>query len=191
MVEEGSIKADLTETQGLELVLGVGERCTVTSAIQRPGSGHLRGSDSGETSIIVSKARKGSWSRAVGLRSSFPLSSSLTVDCLTTPRLFPLSAPAAHAQQPLSLSISINRVRAGRKQSADDDERCLSNQKPDATDLAVTYIWRARPLSTRITFRKCISQLLLMCILYNCKIIKYSLKTFLRSMQQKTKHHHF
>lgn len=53
VVEEGSIKAALTETQGLELVLGVGERCTVTSAIQRPGSGHLRGSDSGETSIIV------------------------------------------------------------------------------------------------------------------------------------------
>lgn len=43
----------LTETQGLELVLGVGERCTVTSAIQQPGSGHLRESDSGETSIVV------------------------------------------------------------------------------------------------------------------------------------------
>lgn len=55
--EEGSIKAALTETQGLELVLGVGERCTVTSAIQRPGSGHLRGSDSGETSIIVLRGR--------------------------------------------------------------------------------------------------------------------------------------
>lgn len=53
VVEEGLIKAALTETQGLELVLGVGERCTVTSAIQRPGSGHLRGSDSGEMSIIV------------------------------------------------------------------------------------------------------------------------------------------
>lgn len=35
------MKAALTETQGLELVLGVGERCTVTNAIQRPGSGHL------------------------------------------------------------------------------------------------------------------------------------------------------
>lgn len=46
-------KAALTETQGLELVLGVGERCTVTRAIQRPGSGHLRGTDGGETSIIV------------------------------------------------------------------------------------------------------------------------------------------
>lgn len=56
--EEDSIKAALTETQGLELVLGVGERCTVTSAIQRPGSGHLRGSDSGETSIIVLSGRK-------------------------------------------------------------------------------------------------------------------------------------
>lgn len=43
----------LTETQGLELVLGVGERCTVTSAIQQPGSGHLRGSDRGQTSIAV------------------------------------------------------------------------------------------------------------------------------------------
>lgn len=50
---EESIKVALTETQGLELVLGVGERCTVTSAIQQPGSGHLRGSDSGETSIAV------------------------------------------------------------------------------------------------------------------------------------------
>lgn len=57
VVEEGSIKAALTETQGLELVLGVGERCTVTSAIQRPGNGHLRGSDSGETSIIVWRGR--------------------------------------------------------------------------------------------------------------------------------------
>lgn len=47
------MKAALTETQGLELVLGVGERCTVTSAIQRPGSGHLKGSDGGEMSIIV------------------------------------------------------------------------------------------------------------------------------------------
>lgn len=47
------IKEVLTETQGLELVLGVGERCTVTSAIQQPGSGHLRESDSGETSIAV------------------------------------------------------------------------------------------------------------------------------------------
>lgn len=60
--EEGGggsiIKAALTETQGLELVLGVGERCTVTSAIQRPGSGHLRGSDSGETSIIVLRGKK-------------------------------------------------------------------------------------------------------------------------------------
>lgn len=46
-----SIKAALTETQGLELVLGVGERCTVTSAIQQPGSGHLRGNNSGKTSI--------------------------------------------------------------------------------------------------------------------------------------------
>lgn len=52
------IKAALTETQGLELVLGVGERCTVTSAIQRPGSGHLRGSDRSETIIIDLGERK-------------------------------------------------------------------------------------------------------------------------------------
>ena len=32
----------------------------------------------------------------------FPPSSSLIVDCLTTPRLFPLSAPSAHAQLPLA-----------------------------------------------------------------------------------------
>lgn len=50
---EKSIKEVLTETQGLELVLGVGERCTVTSAIQQQGSRHLRGSDSGETSIAI------------------------------------------------------------------------------------------------------------------------------------------
>lgn len=69
--EEDSIKAALTETQGLELVLGVGERCTVTSAIQRPGSGHLRGSDSGETSIIVLSWRKPSRTRVVGPLSFF------------------------------------------------------------------------------------------------------------------------
>ncbi len=101
-VEEGLVTAALTETQGLELVLGVGERCTVTSAIQRPGSGHLRGSDSGETSIMVQRRRKPSFSRVICRLSFFPLSSSLIGDCLTTPRLFPLSAPPAHAQLPLA-----------------------------------------------------------------------------------------
>lgn len=54
----GSVKRGLTETQGLELVLGVGERCTVTSAIQRLGSEHLSGSDTGEISIILLRGRK-------------------------------------------------------------------------------------------------------------------------------------
>lgn len=49
----GSKRPWLTETQGLELVLGVGERCTVTSAIQRPGNRYLRESDNGKTVIIV------------------------------------------------------------------------------------------------------------------------------------------
>lgn len=52
------MKAALTDTQGLELVLGVGERCTVTSAIQRPGNGHLRGSNGGATSIMVRRERE-------------------------------------------------------------------------------------------------------------------------------------
>lgn len=34
VAKRGLINAALTDTQGLELVLGVGERCTVTSAIQ-------------------------------------------------------------------------------------------------------------------------------------------------------------
>lgn len=71
-VKECLIKAPLTETQGLELVLGVGERCTVTSAIQWPGSGHhLRASKGGETSIIVLRKRKPSRTWVVCLCSFF------------------------------------------------------------------------------------------------------------------------
>lgn len=101
-----------TETQGLELVLGVGERCTVTSAIQRPGSGHLRGSEGAEKSIMVSMGQDHSGTGAVGLFSfSFLPSFSLIVDCLTTPRQLPLSAPVAHAQLPVAcqplLTVSV------------------------------------------------------------------------------------
>lgn len=66
-MEEDLTKVALTETQGLELVLGVGERCTVTSAIQRPGSGDLTGNDSGETSIAVSRGRNPTRTRVIFL----------------------------------------------------------------------------------------------------------------------------
>lgn len=90
LLDGASINTVLTETQGLELVLGVGERCTVTSAIQRPGSGHLRAGDGGETGIMIPKRRKATQTLAVCLLWPFlPLSLCSTV-CLTTPRLFPL-----------------------------------------------------------------------------------------------------
>lgn len=60
-----------SETQGLELVLGVGERCTVTSAIQRPGSGHLRASDGADMSIMVPRRRKPNRVLAVCLSPAF------------------------------------------------------------------------------------------------------------------------
>lgn len=44
----------LTETQGLDVALGVGDRCTVTNAIQAPVNGYLRETGGGETDIIVS-----------------------------------------------------------------------------------------------------------------------------------------
>lgn len=45
----------LTETHGLDVALGVGDRCTVTNAIQAPVNGHLRETGGGETDIIVSR----------------------------------------------------------------------------------------------------------------------------------------
>lgn len=81
-----------TETQGLELVLGVGERCTVTSAIQRAGNRHLRGeSDRGETGILLVRGESG-WYGAVVLSPEYTLS-------LTTPRLAPPHARTAHAHR--------------------------------------------------------------------------------------------
>lgn len=44
----------LTETHGLEVALGVGDRCTVTNAIQAPVNGYLKETGGGETDIIVS-----------------------------------------------------------------------------------------------------------------------------------------
>lgn len=44
----------LTETHGLDVALGVGDRCTVTNAIQAPVNGYLRETGGGETDIIVS-----------------------------------------------------------------------------------------------------------------------------------------
>lgn len=108
-----SVKASLTETQGLELVLGVGDRCTVTRAIHRPGSGYRRGSDSGETSIIVSRRRN------VSRRGSpvfFACFSSLCLfdGYLTTPRpaVSSVSGLCACATSPL-LAIPINLMCAG------------------------------------------------------------------------------
>lgn len=45
----------LTETHGLDVALGVGDRCTVTNAIQAPVNGYLRETGGGETDIIVSE----------------------------------------------------------------------------------------------------------------------------------------
>lgn len=45
----------LTETQGLDVALGVGDLWTVTNAIQAPGNGYLRKTSDAETDIIVSK----------------------------------------------------------------------------------------------------------------------------------------
>lgn len=120
-----SIKAALTETQGLELVLGVGERCTVTSAIQRPGSGHLRGSDSGETSIIVLRWRETPAESGLLVLSFSPLSLSLSDRRLLdySPAVSSVSSSCACATS-LRLSTPINRVCAGRKQSS--YEWCVS-----------------------------------------------------------------
>lgn len=136
-----SIKAALTETQGLELVLGVGERCTVTSAIQRPGSGHLRGSDSGETSIIVLRWRETPAESGLLVLSFSPLSLSLSliVDYLTTPRLFPLSALAAHAQRPFvcqpRLTVCVLDVNKAVMSGV-----CQSSSEPAATVLVMICI---------------------------------------------------
>lgn len=134
------MEAALTETQGLELVLGVGERCTVTSAIQRPGSGHLRGSNRGEKSIIVLRERKPSRTRAVCLLPVFLPSSAPMADYLTTPRLFPLVATPAHAQLPMACQsrltvcvLDINEVMSGV---------CQQNNKLDTTDLALKKVKR-------------------------------------------------
>lgn len=45
----------LTETHGLDVALGVGDRCTVTNAIQAPVNGYLRETGGDETDIIVSE----------------------------------------------------------------------------------------------------------------------------------------
>lgn len=120
-------KAPLTETQGLELVLGVGERCTVTSAIQWPGSGHhLRASKGGETSIIVLRTREPSRSWVVCLRSFFSPSVASASLFRSDGWLFDYSpavsfgrhgCACAAALTWLSLSILVNRVFARRKQS--------------------------------------------------------------------------
>lgn len=47
----------LTETQGLDVALGVGDLWTVTNAIQAPGNGYLRGTGDAETDIIVSEEK--------------------------------------------------------------------------------------------------------------------------------------
>ena len=78
-------KAERTDTQGLELVLGVGDRCTVTSAIQRAGNTHLR-HGSGDTRIMLMRS---SWAQAVFL---------LSQDCfLSRPR-------RTHAHQPIAVN---------------------------------------------------------------------------------------
>ncbi|KTF89121.1 hypothetical protein cypCar_00046688 [Cyprinus carpio] len=65
----------LTETQGLDVALGVGDRCTVTNAIQAPVNGHLRETGSGETDIIVSE----DISRSSSVATALPRFLSVTV----------------------------------------------------------------------------------------------------------------
>ena len=109
----------LTETQGLELVLGVGDRCTVTSAIQRRGSGHLREGDTGETSILGCEEEEETPGGPAARRSRRCLFLSPLGGCLSTPRLLvPLSASPAHAQAPGARHPPpLNRVSAGHKPS--------------------------------------------------------------------------
>lgn len=137
-----SIEAALTDTQGLELVLGVGDRCTVTSAIQRPGSGHPRGSDGGHTSIVVLKGRQRAqlsparWCPLVVvfflLPPSFSLSGRRLLDY--SPAASSVRAVCACATS-LSLSSPINRVCAGRKQSR--HEQGQANNQP--AHLVINY----------------------------------------------------
>jgi len=76
-LEEEKRCESLTETHGLDVALGVGDRCTVTNAIQAPVNGYLRETGGGETDIIVSEEI----SRSSSVATAFCRASSLRVLC--------------------------------------------------------------------------------------------------------------
>ncbi|TRY98392.1 hypothetical protein DNTS_021811 [Danionella cerebrum] len=88
----------LTETHGLDVALGVGDRWTVTNAIQAPVNGNLKETAGGETDIIMSKQISRSSSVATAVCVALPLS-----DCF------------AHAPEPAAVKIRYGLILPQKK----------------------------------------------------------------------------